>query len=143
VRTLDAALEVFARVGRCWVATSGADGSPHLATANGMERRPGEPAGLTVSYWFCPRTVENLEHNTRVSITVWDPAVDQGYQLVGAVRRVEDRAWLDGFDAREEPDASYPSVERALVVEVAEVLAFRHAPHGDEVIEESVGKPAS
>jgi hypothetical protein len=131
-RIIDAVLDLFGRAGRCFVATADVQGLPHLATASRMEDSP--DGRLRVLYWFCPRTVENLQHNRRVSITVWDPGADEGYQILGTVERVADTAYLDGFDPESEEAVTYPSVERELVLLVDEVLAFRHAPHGDRVL---------
>ena len=36
---------------------------------------------VAVAAWFCPATVANLQKNRRVSLVIWDPKVDTGYQL--------------------------------------------------------------
>lgn len=136
MRALEAALELFGRVGRCFVATADARGCPHLATASRLERVSTEGTRLRIRYWFCPRTVDNVEDNPRVSVTVWDPATDEGYQMLGRVEQVVDGAYLDGVDPRPDEEVRYPSVERVLVVVLEQILDFRHAPHPDQVLED-------
>lgn len=125
--TLQAAVSLAARLGHVFVATVGADGMPHLAAA-GKIALVGEV--LEVSAWFCPATVANLRQNRAVSLVVWEPASDQGYQLLGQTERVEEVAIMDGFLPREEA-RPLPQVERKLVVRVERILDFRHAPHSD------------
>ncbi|MFB3890554.1 MAG: pyridoxamine 5'-phosphate oxidase family protein [Phycisphaerae bacterium] len=123
---LDKALSLAARVGHVLIATAGPDGSPHLATA-----RRFEAAGdglVAVREWFCPGTVENLQANSRISIVAWDPASDEGYQVLGRVEHVDDCAIMDGYA----PGApSVPQVQKRLIIRPRRVLAFSQAPHSD------------
>lgn len=125
--TLKTAVSLAARMGHIFVATAGADGTPHLAAAAKIALA-GEL--VEVSAWFCPATVANLRLNRAVSLVVWEPATDHGYQLLGQAERVEELAMMDGFMPQEELHP-LPQVERKLVVRVQHILDFHHAPHSD------------
>jgi hypothetical protein len=91
-----------------------------------------DPEGLVeVTGWFCPMTVENLSMNRAISLVIWDPADDKGYQLLGETERLEDLAYLDGYIPELEDDVPIPQVERKIVIRVVKILDFRHAPHSD------------
>ena len=84
-----------------------------------------------VAAWFCPGTVVNLEHNSKISLVVWDAAADTGYQLIGNVEKVDETAMLDGYLPEMESTGPSPQVERQLFVKVDKVIGFSHAPHSD------------
>jgi len=84
-----------------------------------------------VAAWFCPGTVANLEENRRISLVVWDPLRDLGYQLLGETEKVEELAMMDGYAPGEEKNPPLPQVERQLTVRVDKITDFRHAPHSD------------
>jgi predicted pyridoxine 5'-phosphate oxidase superfamily flavin-nucleotide-binding protein len=117
------------RLQHVFVATADSKGLPHVAAAGELRLTP---AGqLAVAAWFCPETVINLQHNRRIAIVVWDPADDTGYQLVGEVEKVEESAFLNGYQPQVEGSSPSPQVERQLLVRVDKVIDFRHAPHSD------------
>jgi hypothetical protein len=125
---LKAAALLAARMGHIFVATVGADGTPHLAAAAKVAL-DGEL--VEVSAWFCPTTVVNLRNNRAISLVVWEPGTDQGYQLLGQAERVEEVAMMDGFLPGPEEAQPLPQVERKLVVRVDHILDFHRAPHSD------------
>ena len=43
---------------------------------------------LHVTGWYCPTTVENLQDNRLVSLVIWDPEADLGYQMTGEVEDI-------------------------------------------------------
>jgi predicted pyridoxine 5'-phosphate oxidase superfamily flavin-nucleotide-binding protein len=129
-KRLTQALELAADVRTILVATADGEGRPHLAVA-------GKILGLAdgrvaVFEWFCPGTVANLEKNPRISLVVWDPGRDIGYQLVGEAERVEDVAFLDGHLPELESVRPVPQTQRRITVRVTGIMAFSRAPHTDE-----------
>jgi predicted pyridoxine 5'-phosphate oxidase superfamily flavin-nucleotide-binding protein len=124
------ALALAAAVRTVLVATADGEGRPHVAVAGKIG---GLPDGrVAVSEWFCPGTVANLEKNPWISLVVWDPGRDTGYQLVGEVERVEDAAFLNGHLAETEGGRPVPQTRRNLTVRVTGIMAFSRAPHTDE-----------
>jgi hypothetical protein len=79
---------------------------------------------------FCPGTVENIQHNRRIALVVWDEGRDTGYQLLGEVKEVKELSFMDGY-APETESRMPPQVERQLIIHVNKILAFSHAPHSD------------
>ncbi len=65
---LKKAVELAAKVGHVFIATSDADGWPHLAAARTLALR--EDGRIAVSEWFCPGTMSNLQSNRHVSVVV-------------------------------------------------------------------------
>lgn len=126
---LEAAVNLAERVGHIFVTTVGADGFPHVAAAGkfGLDRE-----GLAeVTAWFCPATVANLQSSPAVSLVVWDPETDTGYQLLGRNERLVELAVMDGYIPGRDEQPPFPQVERKMVVRVEAVLDFKHAPHSD------------
>jgi hypothetical protein len=122
------ALGLAGKIRTIYVATAGSDGWPHLAAAGRIEQGPDDR--IRVSAWFCAGTVLNLAGNPRISLVVWDPASDQGYQLVGEVEHMQELSMLNGYHPAEE-GRPVPQVERELLVRVRQVLRFTRAPHED------------
>ncbi len=81
-------------VGHCFVATSNPAGWPHVVTAGRLGLT--HAAHLTVTEWFCPGTMLNLQSNPRVAVVVWDATTDAGYQLLGELEGMRDTGILDG-----------------------------------------------
>ena len=128
-KAIQRAVALADRLQHVFVATADSKGLPHVAAAGELRLIP---AGqLAVAAWFCPGTVINLQHNRRIAIVVWDPADDTGYQLVGEVEKVEESAFLNGYQPQVEGSSPSPQVERQLLVRVDKVIDFRHAPHSD------------
>jgi len=126
--SLARAVELAQALGRVLVATSAPDGMPHVAVARKIASRGDQT--VEVDEWFCPGTVENAREGAPVSLVVWDEARDTGWQLLGNVVGVEDRAMLDGYQP-EDKRAHVPQVLRTLRVQVRKALAFTQAPHDD------------
>ena len=112
-----------------FVATADAEGLPHVAAAGKISSLSG--GQVAVSAWFCPGTVMNLQKNRRVALVVWDAAADIGYQILGVVEKVEEKAMMDGYSPEMEDSPPPPQVERQLFVRVDKALNFSHAPHND------------
>jgi len=129
MKNLDAAIKLAQMLGYILVATADAGGMPHLAAA--AKIRSASENRVAVSAWFCPCTVANLDQNRHISLVVWDPTSDRGYQLLGEVVQVEEASVMNGFSLQAAKGSSMPQVERMLMVQVARILAFSHAPHSD------------
>jgi hypothetical protein len=117
------------KLGHVFVATADSKGLPHVAAAGRISL--GADGLLAVAAWFCPGTVVNLEHNTKITLVVWDAVADTGYQLLGNVEKIEETAMMDGYIPEMESTGPSPQVERQLLVKVNKVMAFSHAPHSD------------
>jgi uncharacterized protein len=114
-------------VGHAFVATSDAQGNPHLAAGRGIAVF--EPNLLVFEAWVCQTTLRNLQQNVRIAVAVADPGTGNGYQFCGRVERQDDTAVLDGYlDA--EP-AGLPQVQWRLEVRVESVMAFSADAHSD------------
>ena len=122
------AVSLAARIGHVTVATASASGVPHIATAAKLDHAGADSVALTE--WFCPGTLANLDQNANVSIAVWDPAVDTGYQLQGRLEGVQDVMGLDHYapDVERKP---VPQFDIRLVVRVDRILDFTLRPHTD------------
>ena len=129
VETLLKAVAMGERLGHVFVATADRAGLPHLAAAGKLKL--GVNNRLLVSAWFCPGTVANLDQNQRVSLVVWDPGQDAGFQLLGTTERIEEMAMMDGIAPGRE-SAPLPQVQRRLHIRVDKILDFKHAPHSDQ-----------
>ncbi len=116
-------------VGHCFVATANPAGWPHVVTAGrfGLTHE----AHLTVTEWFCPGTMLNLQSNPRVAVVVWDPTTDAGYQLLGELEGMRDTAILDGYADGNGAESPLPQEERQLLIHVDRIIEFRRAPHAD------------
>ena len=89
----DSALALALKLEHVLIATADDEGVPHVAAALQLSRASENE--LTVSGWFCPGTMANLEHNRNISLVVWDAASDTGYQILGTVRKIEELAMMN------------------------------------------------
>ena len=96
-KTLNQAVILAQRLQHVFVATTDGKGLPHMAAAGKLALTP--EGRVAVAAWFCPATVANLQKNHRVSLVIWDPKVDTGYQLLGETEKVEEVAMMNGFSA--------------------------------------------
>jgi hypothetical protein len=117
------------------ITTADRTGLPHVAAAGEVNV---DAAGLLyVTGWYCPTTVENLQDNRLVSLVIWDPEADIGYQVTGEVEDIREKAVLNGYGPEADESSSMPQVERELHVRAKEVFLFCHAPHTDRVMNET------
>jgi len=129
VKGIERAVALAQRLQHVFVATANRDGTPHIAAGANLSLT--DDNRLSVSSWFCPATVSNLQENRKVSVVVWNPEADEGVQVVGTVERIEEISILDGYAPGIETTELSPQVERRLIVDVEKVIAFSHAPHSD------------
>ena len=128
-KILNQAIVLAQRLQHVFVATTDGKGLPHMAAAGKLALTP--EGRVAVAAWFCPMTVANLQKNRRVSLVIWDPKMDTGYQLLGETEKVEDIAMMDGYTPRVDLHPPLPQVERQLLVRVDKIIDFKHAPHND------------
>ena len=128
-KRLAEAVELAARVGHVFLTTADPSGKPHLGAARRLS--PGGENRVVVSDWLCPETLNNLKDNPLISLVAWDVAADQGFQLLGKLRKMEDLEMMNGYSpdlAKKDP---LPQVYRELLVQVEQILEFKIAPHSD------------
>lgn len=126
---LEKVAELAEKVGHVFIATSDTDGWPHLAVARSLKL--GENGRMDVREWFCPGTMENLQHNSHVSIVIWEAASDNGYQLLGEMEHMVDIGMINGYTPEMESKWPLPQVESQLLIRVMRVTVFKRAPHSD------------
>ena len=120
--------EFIEKIGSAVVATSDAEGTPHLAAGRGVSV---SGTNLIVfEAWFCQTTLRNLEQNPKVAVVVADTTTGNGYQFAGRVEKSEDTAILDGYLPGSEPSGA-PQVQWRLVVRVDVVMTFSAEAHSD------------
>ena len=128
-RSIIQAVTLAHKLGHLFVATADAQGLPHVAAAAAMTSIAKNK--VAVAAWFCPGTLANLDQNRLVSLIVWDEAADSGYQLLGRVEIISEKAVMNGYLPETEHSAPLPQIEKILEVAVDRVIAFSHAPHSD------------
>ena len=111
----------------CFLVSADERGYPHLAAAT-VERA--EEDLVTVTGWFCPQTLSNLESNSRVTVAITRSS--EGVQLAGQVEERAVEAVMDGFypTEREVPQAKF-----RLAVRVRKAMRLTDRPHSDEALE--------
>jgi hypothetical protein len=124
------AIALAKKAGHVFLATSDADGMPHITAAGKLEYA--DTNHVAVTEWFCPGTTANLRVNKHISIVVWDKESDTGYQLPGLWDRIDDLEILDGFAPELESELPLPQVEKRLLVRIEKILDFKLAPHTDK-----------
>lgn len=117
------------KLGYVFVATADSAGIPHVAAA--AKIKLATQGHITVTEWFCPGTVANLNENKCISIVVWDKDSDKGYQLLGTLEKIEDIGIMDGYAPALETTPPMPQVERQLLIKVEKIIEFKLAPHSD------------
>ena len=126
---LENVMEVAGHLKYVYVATADEGGLPHVSAAGKLDITP--EGNLAVSEWFCPGTLSNAQVNPKVSLVVWRPDIDTGYQILGEIIEIRDLAMLDGYAPELRGLGQIPQVERQLIVRAEKVIAFQHAPHSD------------
>ena len=126
---ISAAIKEFVdKIGHAFVATSDANGNPHLASGRSISVF--EPNRLLFEAWFCQATLKNLQENPKVAVAVADPVTGNGYQFTGRVERSEDTAILNGYIPDVEPPG-LPQVQWRLEIRIDSVMIFSTDAHSD------------
>lgn len=125
-KKIEKAVALGKRLQQVFIATADKNGLSHIAAAGDISRE--DDRRVTVAACYCPRTVDNLHHNRMISIVVWEPLADRGYQLSGQVEQIEESAEPDGYASKLKAKASLLKKERKLVVHVDRVMSFSQGP---------------
>jgi hypothetical protein len=133
-KALHAAVNFSEKLQHIFITTANRQGLAHVAAADGI--RLGDEGFFHLTGWYCQTTAQNLEENRLISVVLWDPDIDVGYQVLGEVEEIQEKANLGVFMPETDEADSLPHVERELLVRVREVLLFCHAPHTDRVIDD-------
>ncbi|MBW8036474.1 MAG: pyridoxamine 5'-phosphate oxidase family protein [Planctomycetes bacterium] len=126
---LEDAAKLSVKTGHVFVATANEEAVPHVTAAEVLVVVGDD--SIEITEWFCPVTVANLQVNRSISIVVWDPAGDMGYQLLGNMEKLCDEAVVDGYSSELDVGIPKPQVERRITICVDRVLDFSVAPHSD------------
>lgn len=126
---LERAVRLGKRIGVALLATSDEKGMPHMAASSRIEAE-GYPR-VAISEWFCPGTLSNLQGNPQISIVVWDPESDTGFQLLGESEGIQETAVMNGLLSGPQEKHPIPQVQRKILVRVERIVRFCHAPHND------------
>lgn len=128
--TLIEAVNIGKKAGYVVVATADSNGMPHIAIAGKIELE--DQSTTTITEWFCPGTIANLEQNSSVSVVAWDRASDRGFQLLGRLKTENDVAVLNGYAQGLEGEPPLPQVQRRLLIRVEKIMDFKAGPHSDK-----------
>ena len=112
-----------------FLTTVSAAGVPHLTTVGSVSQLDRDR--LRLAEWFCPQTVENTRDNRQVSLTVWDPAHNTGWQFTGQVELIQAAAMMNGYDPNT-PIEPMPQTLSTLDLHIEHAIRFHHGPHTDK-----------
>ena len=115
---------------RVHVATTDSNGIPHIAIEKSPEINDGT---LEFNSWFCHRTVENLNENPKITISIWNEEQQEGFQIEGKRDELEEIAMLNGYQEKEE-GSDYPQIEYRLTIEPQKIIDFAPGPHKDKEV---------
>jgi hypothetical protein len=130
-KKLERAIELGERVEHFFLALVGADGFPYVNSARQIEQVAENQ--FAIEEWICPLTVKHLSQNPKMAVLIWDPASDDGYEILGEVLMFESQAFLNGFAPEVEEDAYLPQVKRKLIIRAEKITAFSHALRCDAI----------
>jgi len=82
---INAAIEIAKKLQYFFIATADRQGVPHVATAGQLAIRSSDT--LEMSFWFCPKTIENLQKNKKVSLIIWDAQKNSGINCSGRLKK--------------------------------------------------------
>ncbi len=124
------AMEMAKKIGHVFLATADKTAKPHMSSIGQSINLNGEDR-LKLKAWFCQDTLKNLQQNPKISIIVWDPVQDTGYQLAGTMENMKKAAELDGYAAGLEEKRHFPQVEWEILVRVEHIFNFQEKPYID------------
>jgi hypothetical protein len=128
---LERAVELGKRVEHFFIALVGSDGFPYVNSARQIEQVGDHQ--LAIEEWICPLTVKHVREHPKMAVFIWDPAGDNGYEILGEVLLFENQAFLDGFVPEVEESGYLPQVKRKLTIRAEKITAFSHALRCDDI----------
>ena len=135
---LERAIKLGKRVEYFFVALVDGDGFPYVNSARQIEQVADNQ--FAIEEWICPLTVQHLSENPKMAVLIWDPAADDGYEILGEVLMFEGQAFLNGFAPEVEVNAYLPQVKRRLIIRAEKITAFSHALRCDDIQQLDVPK---
>jgi len=130
-KTLERAVALGKKLEHFFVAFVGTGGFPYVNSARRIE--PVAENQFAVEEWICPLTVKHLSEKPKMAVLIWDPASDEGYEILGEVLMFESQAYLNGYAPEVEENAYRPQVQRKLIVRAEKITAFSHALRCDDI----------
>jgi len=130
-KKLERAIELGKRAEHFFIALVGSDGFPYVNSARQIEQVGDNQ--FAIEEWVCPLTVKHVKENPKMAVLIWDPAVDNGYEILGEVLMFENQAFLDGFAPEIEESGYLPQVKRKLIIRAEKITAFSHALRCDDI----------
>jgi hypothetical protein len=128
---LERAIALGQKLKYFFVALVGAGGFPYVNSARQLEQVADNQ--FSIEEWICPLTVKHVRENAKMAVLVWDPASDDGYEILGEVLMFESRAYLNGFTPEMDEDNYLPQVKRKLIIRAEKITAFSHALRCDDI----------
>ena len=129
IETLENIVHLAKTVGYAFIATTNFKKVAHISMVSDVD--VDFQGRLEVTGWFCQFASANLEVNKNVTVVVWDPRNDVGYQIITEMERVDEVERIDGYAFGLEKERPMPQVERMLHLKVHKILDFKKAPHMD------------
>ncbi len=130
-KKLDQAIALGKKVEHFFIAVVDGKGVPYVNSARQIEQEADHQ--FAIEEWICPLTVTNLSENPKLAVLIWDPATDDGYEILGEVLMFEGQAFLNGFAPEVEENAYLPQVRRRLIIRAERITAFSHALRCDAI----------
>ncbi len=125
---LEKAVDLAKKVGWLLIATADHAGMSHIAAAARIKLT--DQNHIAVTEWFCPGTVGKLQENSKISVVMWNPKSDSGWQLLGQVEKVDDLSMLDGYDTIEY--ASNKIWKGAFKASIPALKMWNKTPQGED-----------
>jgi hypothetical protein len=88
-KKLERAIEQGKRAEHFFIALVGSDGFPYVTSARQIEQVGNNQ--FAIEEWVCPLTVKHVKENPKMAVLIRDPAVGNGYEILGEVLMLENR----------------------------------------------------
>jgi hypothetical protein len=128
---LERAIALGKKVEHLFIAIVDGKGVPYVNSVRQIEQVADNQ--FAIEEWICPLTVTDLGENPKLALVIWDPATDDGYEIIGEVLMFEGQAFLNGFAPEVEEHASLPQVKRRLTIRAERIIAFSRALRCDAI----------
>lgn len=130
-KKLERAIELGRKTGHFFIALMGSDGFPYVNSARQIEKVGDNQ--VAIEEWICPLTVKHVMEHPKMAVLIWDPTVDNGYEILGEVLMFENQAFLNGFAPEVEESNYLPQVQRKLIIRADRITAVSHALRCDDI----------
>lgn len=130
-KELEQAITLGNKVKHLFLALVDEEGVPYVNSARQIEQTAENQ--FAIEEWICPLTITNLGRNPKTAMVIWDPAADEGYEIIGEVLMFEGQEFLNGFAPEVDAKAYLPQVKRRLIIRAEKITAFSHALRCDAI----------